>query len=38
MQEDTTVSLTNPTFRDELSEVVRHEARQIIRQAVEAEL
>ena len=38
MYEDTTVSLSNPAFRDELSEVVRHGAQQIIRQAVEAEL
>ena len=38
MHEDTTVSLSNPAFRDELSEVVRHGAQQIIRQAVEAEL
>ena len=38
MEKDTTVTFSNPAFRDELSEVVRHGARQIIRQAVEAEL
>ena len=38
MDKDTTVTFSNPAFRDELSEVVRHGARQIIRQAVEAEL
>ena len=38
MREDTTVSLTNPSFRDELSELVRAGAQRIIRQAVEAEL
>ena len=38
MDKDTTVTFLNPAFRDELSEVVRHGARKIIRQAVEAEL
>ena len=38
MDKDTTVSFSNPAFRDELSEVVRDGAQQIIRQAVEAEL
>ena len=38
MREDTTISFMNPAFRDELSELVREGARQIIRQAVEAEL
>ena len=38
MHEDTTVSLSNPAFRDELSEVVRHGAQKIIPQAVEVEL
>ena len=38
MREDTTVSLTNPSFRDELSELVRRGAQRIIRQAVEVEL
>ena len=38
MREDTTVSLTNPAFRDELSELVRRGAQRIIRQVVEAEL
>ena len=38
MDKDTTVTFSNPAFRDELSEVVRHGARRIIRQAVEAEL
>ena len=38
MREDTTVSLSNPAFRDELNEVVHHGAQQIIWQTVEAEL
>ena len=38
MGNDTVVSFSDPAFRDELSELVRHGARQIIRQAVEAEL
>ena len=38
MREDTTVSFTNPSFRDELSDLVREGAQRIIRQAVEAEL
>ena len=38
MDKDTTVSFSNPAFRDELSEVVHHGAQRIIRQAVEAEL
>ena len=38
MREDTTISFTNPAFRDELSELVREGAQRIIRQAVEGEL
>lgn len=38
MSNDTVVSFSDPAFRDELSELVRHGAQQIIRQAVEAEL
>ena len=38
MDKDTTISFTNPAFRDELSELVRDGVRRIIRQAVEAEL
>ena len=38
MHKDTTISFTNPAFRDELSELVREGAQRIIRQAVEAEL
>ena len=38
MDKDTTISFTNPAFRDELSELVREGAQKIIRQAVEAEL
>jgi transposase-like protein len=38
MGDDTVVSFSDPAFRDELSELVRHGAQRIIRQAVEAEL
>ena len=38
MVKDTIVSFSNPTFRDELSDLVREGARRIIAQAVEAEL
>ena len=38
MREDRTIPFVNPALRDELSELVREGARQIIRQAVEAEL
>ena len=38
MDKDTTISLTNPAFRDEQSELVREVAQRIIRHAVEAEL
>jgi transposase-like protein len=38
MGNDTIVSFSNPVFRDELSDLVRRGAQQIIRQAVEAEL
>ncbi len=38
MREDTTISFTNPAFRDELSELVRDGARRNIRQAVDTEL
>lgn len=38
MSNDTVVSFSDPAFRDELSELVRHGAQRIIRQAVEAEL
>ena len=38
MDNDTIVSLSDPAFRDELSDLVREGARRIIAQAVEAEL
>ena len=38
MANDTIVSLSDPVFRDELSELVREGARRNIAQAVEAEL
>jgi len=38
MSDDTIVSFSNPAFRDELTDLVRHGAQRIIRQAVEAEL
>lgn len=38
MSDDTVVSFSDPAFGDELSELVRDGAQQIIRQAVEAEL
>jgi transposase-like protein len=38
MSNDTVVSFSDPAFRDELSELVRHGAQRIIRQAIEAEL
>lgn len=38
MDNDTIVSFRDPAFRDELSDLVRDGAQQIIRQAVEAEL
>ncbi len=38
MDKDTTISFTNPAFRDELSDLVREGAQKIIRQAVEVEL
>lgn len=38
MADNTIVSFSDPAFRDELSELVRHGAQRIIRHAVEAEL
>lgn len=38
MGNDTIVSFSNPAFRDELSELLRHGAQRMIRDAVEAEL
>ncbi len=38
MHNDTTVTFSNPAFRDILGEVVRNSAQRIIRRALEVEL
>ena len=38
MSNDTIVSLSNPAFRDEMTDLIRAHAQSAIRQAVQAEL